>query len=532
MGTAGGVGSFRELLGDGTFVVVSGDALTDVDLSAFVAAHRRSGGIATLAVKRVDDPSHYGVVVHDEAERIIGFQEKPPRDEALSDLCNCGIYAFEPAIFDYVPPGAFVDWAKDVFPALLAGDVPFHIWSSRPTGTTSATSSSTGAATSTPCTARVRRRDPRPRVAPRRLGRRRHAGRRRRRHRAAGAARRRVSRRDRRAPHRPAHRRRRLLDRARRRARRRHPLGRRQGRPRLASSPAASSGATWSCTTAPWCTRTSVIGDGSDVGAAGAGAARARVEPRAAAQAERTAGRTRRVLTAGRRCPRRHRRRPARPRLSPALRRVRRRRRLALRACAVGLRRCRAALPALRGARPWASGHRRRRRARARLPPGRGRGAARGAVGLRAHAGRRCPECAGRELAFVSAVRRLRLRGPGPRPGHGLQVPCPAVAGRRDGRRAPLRAFARRQRRTCVVTWVPVIATASSSAASIRPSCSLASLRARTGLPYAPLAPPHPSRGPPERARPCRAGRQRVGRLRVAGGGKRGTKKTQASDDR
>jgi NDP-sugar pyrophosphorylase family protein len=128
MGTAGGADAFREFLGDSTFLVMSGDGLTDLDLSSLLAAHRRTGGIATLAVKEVDDPSLYGVVVHDGAGRITGFQEKPPREEALSRLCNCGIYAFEPQIFDYITPGAFVDWAKDVFPALLRDDRPFHVW--------------------------------------------------------------------------------------------------------------------------------------------------------------------------------------------------------------------------------------------------------------------------------------------------------------------------------------------------------------------------------------------------------------------
>jgi NDP-sugar pyrophosphorylase family protein len=128
LGTAGGASAFREFLGGGTFIVVSGDGLTDIDLTAFVAAHRRNGGIASLAVQQVGDPSLYGVVVHDAGGRITGFQEKPAAGDALSDLCNCGIYAFEPAIFDYVPAGVFVDWAKDVFPALLAADVPFYRW--------------------------------------------------------------------------------------------------------------------------------------------------------------------------------------------------------------------------------------------------------------------------------------------------------------------------------------------------------------------------------------------------------------------
>ncbi len=107
--------------------MISGDALTDIDLRAFAARHREAGGVATLAVKKVADTREYGVVLHDRAGRITGFQEKPEPEEALSDLGNCGIYIFEPRIFDYFPERPFVDWAQDVFPALLANDVPFHI---------------------------------------------------------------------------------------------------------------------------------------------------------------------------------------------------------------------------------------------------------------------------------------------------------------------------------------------------------------------------------------------------------------------
>jgi mannose-1-phosphate guanylyltransferase len=127
LGTAGGVRACAEFFGDEPFLVISGDALTDIDLTAFAARHRETGGIATLAVKQVPDTREYGVVLHDSAGRITGFQEKPAPDEALSDLGNCGIYMFEPRIFDYFPDRPFVDWAKDVFPALLENDVPFHI---------------------------------------------------------------------------------------------------------------------------------------------------------------------------------------------------------------------------------------------------------------------------------------------------------------------------------------------------------------------------------------------------------------------
>ena len=127
LGTAGGVRNCADLLGSGSFLVISGDALTDVDLGAFVARHREAGGVATLAVKQVPDTREYGVVLHDRDGRITGFQEKPAPEEALSDLGNCGIYLFEPRIFDYFPERPFVDWAQDVFPVLLENDVPFHI---------------------------------------------------------------------------------------------------------------------------------------------------------------------------------------------------------------------------------------------------------------------------------------------------------------------------------------------------------------------------------------------------------------------
>ena len=127
LGTAGGVRGCAEFFDDEAFLVISGDALTDIDLSALVARHRQTGGIATLAVKQVSDTREYGVVLHDRDGRITGFQEKPEPDEALSNLGNCGIYVFDPQIFDFFPERPFADWAQDVFPALLDNDVPFHV---------------------------------------------------------------------------------------------------------------------------------------------------------------------------------------------------------------------------------------------------------------------------------------------------------------------------------------------------------------------------------------------------------------------
>ena len=127
LGTAGGVRNVADFFGDDLVVVVSGDALTDLDLNALVARHREAGGIATLTVKQVRDTREYGVVIHDADGRIQGFQEKPDPAEALSNLGNCGIYCFSPEIFDYFPERPFADWAQDVFPALLEHDVPFHV---------------------------------------------------------------------------------------------------------------------------------------------------------------------------------------------------------------------------------------------------------------------------------------------------------------------------------------------------------------------------------------------------------------------
>ena len=126
LGTAGGVKNNEAFLGGGTFLVMSGDALTDVDLTGLVAAHHRTGSIATMAVKEVADPSLYGVVVADDDGRVVGFQEKPTVEEARSRLCNCGIYVFEPEIFSHIPSAQFDDFGKRVFPDLLREHVPFY----------------------------------------------------------------------------------------------------------------------------------------------------------------------------------------------------------------------------------------------------------------------------------------------------------------------------------------------------------------------------------------------------------------------
>lgn len=125
MGTAGGVKKCAWFL-DQTFVVMSGDALTDIDLTALLEEHRKKGALATIAIKKVDDVERFGIVIADEEGRIRSFQEKPKREEALSNYANTGIYIFEPEIFDYIPPDEFYDFGKQVFPHLVKIGAPFY----------------------------------------------------------------------------------------------------------------------------------------------------------------------------------------------------------------------------------------------------------------------------------------------------------------------------------------------------------------------------------------------------------------------
>jgi len=127
LGTAGGVRNVRDFFGSDPFVVMAADALTDVDLAALARTHAEREWIATLAVKQVANVSEYGVVVTGADGRVQGFQEKPAQAEALSDLASCMIYVLEPEIFDYFPDTDPVDFALDVFPALLEHDVPFGV---------------------------------------------------------------------------------------------------------------------------------------------------------------------------------------------------------------------------------------------------------------------------------------------------------------------------------------------------------------------------------------------------------------------
>ena len=123
LGTAGSVKNATSFL-DETFLVISGDALTDLDLSRAVEFHRRQGALATLVLTRVDCPLEYGVVITAGDGEIKQFLEKPGWGEVFSDTVNTGIYVLEPEVLDYFAPGQKFDFSKDLFPLLLAGKKP------------------------------------------------------------------------------------------------------------------------------------------------------------------------------------------------------------------------------------------------------------------------------------------------------------------------------------------------------------------------------------------------------------------------
>ena len=124
LGTAGSVKNAEDALRDGPFVVISGDALTDIDLTAMMRFHKDKGALVTVALTRVPNPLEFGIVIADEDGRIQRFLEKPTWGQVFSDTVNTGIYVMEPEVLAEIPPEESVDWAADVFPALLKRGAP------------------------------------------------------------------------------------------------------------------------------------------------------------------------------------------------------------------------------------------------------------------------------------------------------------------------------------------------------------------------------------------------------------------------
>jgi mannose-1-phosphate guanylyltransferase/phosphomannomutase len=125
LGTAGSVRNAAELLDD-TFLVISGDALTDIDLSWVIAQHREREAMATIVLHGVPNPLEYGVVITEPDGSVRRFLEKPSWGEVFSDQANTGIYVIEPRVLDYIKPGMAYDWSQDVFPTMLRKRDPLY----------------------------------------------------------------------------------------------------------------------------------------------------------------------------------------------------------------------------------------------------------------------------------------------------------------------------------------------------------------------------------------------------------------------
>jgi mannose-1-phosphate guanylyltransferase/phosphomannomutase len=125
LGTAGSVRLAANQLRE-TFLVISGDALCDVDLSALIAFHRERGAAVTIGLKSVDNPLEFGIVVTDEEGRVERFLEKPSWSQVFSDTINTGIYVLEPEVLQHVPTDRPYDFSKELFPLLLEMGRPIY----------------------------------------------------------------------------------------------------------------------------------------------------------------------------------------------------------------------------------------------------------------------------------------------------------------------------------------------------------------------------------------------------------------------
>jgi len=118
LGTAGGVKKASWFFDTETTLVLSGDGVSNINLTEFIEFHQGRKSLATINLSPVVDPSSYGVVIVERDGKIKEFQEKPRKEEAISNLANTGIYAFERKVFDLIPEGEY-DFGKQLFPRLL-----------------------------------------------------------------------------------------------------------------------------------------------------------------------------------------------------------------------------------------------------------------------------------------------------------------------------------------------------------------------------------------------------------------------------
>jgi mannose-1-phosphate guanylyltransferase/phosphomannomutase len=123
LGTAGSVRNASDEL-DETFLVISGDVLTDIDLGAVVEFHKERKAMATIGLKAMENPLEFGIVITREDGSIERFLEKPSWGQVFSDTINTGIYVLDPSIFEYIEPHKSVDFSSDVFPRMLDDGMP------------------------------------------------------------------------------------------------------------------------------------------------------------------------------------------------------------------------------------------------------------------------------------------------------------------------------------------------------------------------------------------------------------------------
>lgn len=126
LGTAGSVKNAEEKLKDGTFLIVSGDALTDCDLTKAIEFHKARKSMATLILYRVESPLEFGVVITDDDHRVVRFLEKPSWSEVFSDTVNTGMYILEPEVFELMEANRSYDWSGDIFPQMLEKGMPIY----------------------------------------------------------------------------------------------------------------------------------------------------------------------------------------------------------------------------------------------------------------------------------------------------------------------------------------------------------------------------------------------------------------------
>lgn len=124
-GTAGSIKNAEKDIKE-TFVVISGDVLTDFDISEAIAYHRKKKALATMVLTRVANPLAYGVVITGKDGRIERFLEKPVWGEVFSDTINTGIYILEPSIFEYIPEHKEFDFSRNLFPHLLENKLALY----------------------------------------------------------------------------------------------------------------------------------------------------------------------------------------------------------------------------------------------------------------------------------------------------------------------------------------------------------------------------------------------------------------------